>query len=529
MDPLLRRTALVLAAALAVLGLAAAPSRAEVIVKGTGEPAFTSSANNTQWVEWSNNGPYRIEFNHHVNGGAAVVDGPYQVNQTGSTSVNWSGIAGVALPLPEGSTYTICGFGRWADGTGMYFPDFSTSCGDADRRGLRASTTIDRTAPAIGVSLAAGAAATKNPALPLRIDFTDNLAGPFPANFLCLQYGGDPADLCNAAQGHKYVEQPACSQPLTANRLATAFECTLETGGGAGPAPDGPVHVCAMAADAAIPDNPGSADQRGSSTSANRSAPACDTIVLDRAAPLVAVTAQPGTTVAAGDLVSFAAQASDATSGLSGQYAWTWGDNTAGGSGASATHTFTAPGTYQVSVRTTDAAGNEAVAVKTITVTAGDTATPNPNPTPTPSPTAPPTGSASLAVSAPKAVKLAGNRRLPVTLTVDAPGAARLALVRGGRVVAQAGATLTPGANAARLKLSRKVKAGRHTLTVVFTPAGGRAVTRSRSVVLKGAAKAPKAARARAASRSRVAAASSSRRVLPDGGYDGPRTTRVVF
>ncbi|UUY04938.1 hypothetical protein LRS13_05255 [Svornostia abyssi] len=143
-----------LTATIAAALLAPAAADAEVVVKGTGEPAFTNSANNTQWVEWSNNGPYRVEFNHHVNGGTAVVDGPYNVASTGSTSVNWSGIRGVSVPLAEGSTYMICGFGRWYDGVGMWFPDFSTACGDADRRGLRASTTIDRTAPTIGVALA---------------------------------------------------------------------------------------------------------------------------------------------------------------------------------------------------------------------------------------------------------------------------------------------------------------------------------------------------------------------------------------
>src|SRR5689334_17746792 len=95
------RIALLIAAG--TLGCLAAPAGAEVIVKGTGEPAFTNSANNTQWVEWSNNGPYRVESNRHVNGGTAVVDGPYAVAQAGSTSVNWTGIRGVATPLAEGS------------------------------------------------------------------------------------------------------------------------------------------------------------------------------------------------------------------------------------------------------------------------------------------------------------------------------------------------------------------------------------------------------------------------------------------
>ncbi len=532
--------------ALAAVGFTAPGARAEVIVKGTGEPAFTSSANNTQWVEWSNNGPYRVEFHHHVNGGTAVVDGPYNVASTGSTSVNWSGIAGTSLPLQEGSTYTICGFGRWGDGTGVWFPDFQTSCGDADQRGLRASTTIDRTPPTIGVQLALGNAATGNAQLPLRIDFSDNLAGPFPANFLCVQYGAPGAGgLCNSAAGHEYIERPACSQPLTPGRN-TAFECTVDVGTGATPAPDGEVWVCVMAADAAIPDNPTSADQRGSSTSANRSAPVCDSIILDRVAPTVSIEVQPSTTVEVGDPVSFTAQATDAGSGLSGTYAWAWGDDTSAGSGAAPTHTFTNAGTFEVSVKTSDAAGNETVAKQVITVepeaeptpsptatptatataTAEPTATASPTATATPGTTAVPTGTppqATLTVSAPRRLKLRRAGRVPVTLTADAAGQAGLALIRAGRVVSQTATRLSAGSLGLGLRLPKRARAGRHTLTVTFTPDGGPTQTKTVTVRLLGKRK-PRRARASRAARA-VAAGGP---VLPDGRYHGPRARRAV-
>lgn len=92
---------LCLTAALLTLTLTAS-AEADVVVAGTGEPAFTSSANNTQWVQWSNNGAYRVAFQHSVDGGPAKVDGPYAVAKTGTTSVNWTGIAGVTTPLKEG-------------------------------------------------------------------------------------------------------------------------------------------------------------------------------------------------------------------------------------------------------------------------------------------------------------------------------------------------------------------------------------------------------------------------------------------
>ena len=59
-----------------------------------------------------------------------------------------------------------------------------------------------------------------------------------------------------------------------------------------------------------------------------------------------------------GELVAFGAQASDAGSGLGSGYEWSYGDNTAAGSGESVNHTFTQAGTYEVRVKTADAAGN---------------------------------------------------------------------------------------------------------------------------------------------------------------------------
>lgn len=270
--------------------------------------------------------------------------------------VDWQG---VVEPLKEGMTYTICGYGRYTiDGVGSRD---TGSCFDADQTGRRASTTIDLTKPTIGVSIDSGAAYSKSANLHYRIDYADNLAFPFPANFLCRDVGHDPATACDGV-AHQYNE--ACSVPAGGMKKVAWFDC-MEDLGTANIA-DGPVTLCAVSADAAIPDNPDSSNQSGSATSANLSTRACDSITVDRTAPMVSVAAS-GTMVTAGDL-SFTAQASDATSGLSGNYAWTWGDNTTGGTGSSATHTFTAPGTYEVPVTTADGAGNPATAKKVVTV-----------------------------------------------------------------------------------------------------------------------------------------------------------------
>src|SRR4029450_11893872 len=87
---------------------------------------------------------------------------------------------------------------------------------------------------------------------------------------------------------------------------------------------DGTLWACAIAADASIPDNPNGPDQRASAEKANLSAPSCDGVVLDRTPPTVSIGVPPAS-VKAGDLVSFQASASDATSGLAGAGHWTWG------------------------------------------------------------------------------------------------------------------------------------------------------------------------------------------------------------
>ncbi len=65
------------------------------------------------------------------------------------------------------------------------------------------------------------------------------------------------------------------------------------------------------------------------------------------------------TTVSVGQLVNFSTTASDTLSGVSGQYNWTFGDNTGSATGATPAHTYTQAGVYQATVATTDGAGNQ--------------------------------------------------------------------------------------------------------------------------------------------------------------------------
>ena len=482
------------AAICAAILVTAAPAGAVVYVEGTGEPAFTNTTTNTQWVKWQGSSAYeqyRLEFDMYASSALVKteVTGNVSPNGSGTLWVDW---AGVVNTLQEGTTYTICGYGRyWIGG----IPSRDTgSCYDADQTGKRASTTIDRTKPAITVSIDSGAAFSKTANLHYRIDYADNLAFPFPANFLCRDVGTAPAQAC-ANQSVVYNE--ACSVPAGGMKKVTWFDCSENLA--AANIADGPVTLCAVAADAAIPDNPVNADQSRSASQANLSDRQCDSITVDRTAPDVGIVTST-TNVFAGDLVTFSAAASDATSGASGAYAWTWGDNTAGGSGSTASHTFTAPGTYEVSMKTADAAGNEATAKKVITVAArpteggGTTPPPSGGGTTTPPPggggtTTPPADedegdgdlpgdegdepeAATLTVGGPLRIKVAaGARTLPVQLTSTGGGLAEIALVRGGRRHVESTAVLRQAGKVThRLRMPKGLKAGTYALKITWMP-----------------------------------------------------------
>src|SRR5215212_11044712 len=75
--------------------LVAEPAAAQIQPAGTGEPAYTNSAQNTQWFEWpatSGIGAYRGTFSYYENNtlrGSETVP----LSNGGSTWSNWVGIA----------------------------------------------------------------------------------------------------------------------------------------------------------------------------------------------------------------------------------------------------------------------------------------------------------------------------------------------------------------------------------------------------------------------------------------------------
>ena len=263
---------LVLAAFVLVLVVPSTAS-AQVTVDGTGEPEFTSSAQNTQWVKWEADSAYdayRLRITHNRDG-QQLSQQTLDVPKTGSTWIDWAGVAS----LEEGRTYEICvaGLGSFPNDS-LFFTDGPDSCTQGDDAGKRTATTIDRTKPVVSVQLADGAESTTDKQIPLRITYEDGLSSPFPANFLCQAPGSDANAAC---EGQIYGYSPSCSQPA-ADALTTSFECMVDAN-----AVDpslGTFSACVKSADSAVPDNPSSTDQSGAAGSANLSETACDSVKL---------------------------------------------------------------------------------------------------------------------------------------------------------------------------------------------------------------------------------------------------------
>ena len=515
---------------------AAQPAAAQVQPAGTGEPLYTNSTQNTQWFEWpatSGADDYRVRFDYYENN--ALVANPTQNNAPNGASNVWANWSGVRT-LQHGGQYGICAQGAYSfPADSLYYPDGPNSCSMGTTLGRRAYTTIDRSKPNASIAVAGGAAATKDAKLPIQVGFSDDVAGPFPANFLCFQFGGT-TNICDANAGFIYGYTSACSVPGSAGK-STTFTCTADLGAGAAPAPDGPVWACVIAADAAIPDNPSGANQSGSAEQANKSDAQCDSVLLDRKAPTVSIDATAATKV--GDLVAFGAQASDATSGVAGGFEWSFGDGTAGTSGEAVKHTFTQAGTYEVQVKTTDGAGNQGTATKVVTVSAPATGGGT---------TSPPSGGGRLHASAERRrLGSAGRRRR----SRRGAGRRRRGRLRGQRPAqGQARQGQAPdhghdrhareGERRARPQRAdrrprlevdrgghallqaqppRKAKAGRYTLKVTFKPTGGEAITETVKVKLTGKARKASASTAGVA-RTRVDGGPVA---LPDGRFHGTR------
>lgn len=513
----MRRTAILFIGVLACAAFMAPPASAGVQPAGTGEPLFTNSTQNTQWFEWgatSGVDAYRIRYDSYENNVSRRTETVEQPN--GNAGAGWASWSGVAT-LQHGAQYGICAQGSYSfPNDSLFFPDGPNSCSMGTLLGRRAYTTIDRSKPTAALELASGRAFVNDARIPVRVDFADDVAGPFPANFLCFDVGGGLETACDRNAGEIYGYNAACSVPGSPGK-STTFSCTADYGAVA----DGNVWACVIAADASIPDNPSGSNQTASADKANLSNATCDGVVVDRTPPTVAIAASSAS-VKVGELVSFQAAASDATSGLAGAGQWTWGDNAGGGSGDAVAHTFTQPGTFEVALTVTDAAGNAATARKAISVTPtpppGDDGASDPVDDGTSDPDPP-----SLELDAPRKARVRA-KSIPVELTASDSGRVQLALTRGARAIARAGVTLDEDGTADyRLKLPRGSKAGRYTLKATYKPAAGQPITATRKITLTGKTSARRAA----ITPGPEIELGRGPRALPDGRFHGDRPART--
>src|SRR5215213_2706907 len=189
------------------------PAAAQVQPAGTGEPLFTNSAQNTQWFEWpatSGADAYRVQYRYYANNAEVAAPTVNANLGAGSSWANWSGVA----TLQHGGQYGICAQGAYSlPNDSLYFSDGPDSCSMGTMLGRRAYTTIDRSRPNAAITLAGGAAYTRDAKIGLKVDFSDDVAGPFPANFVWFQYGGGPDGLCDNAKGFVDGYNAACSAP----------------------------------------------------------------------------------------------------------------------------------------------------------------------------------------------------------------------------------------------------------------------------------------------------------------------------
>jgi plastocyanin len=515
-------------AAAAVAGLGGFGGAATASASSMGvynEPAYTKGTNNAWHTTHNRSGDnwYYIcaaAFQNNIqipgeetNGS----NGPGTKNCTGNLGVGtMSWALNATSPKVSGNTYKMC-FSDYIDYPVIQWKWVSTTC---------AQTTLDASAPQIATGINGADEYTKNPSVAVKIAYSDSVSPPWygsdgrASNWVCFNLGAT----CNPT-----AVDANCSVPVVWNKN-TEFNCNAQL------PQDGKWYACARSADRAIPEM---ADwSKALSGQANLSETACGYITLDRVGP--AVTVSPSaTTVPVGTLVNFSAQASDAVSGVAGGgYSWSFGDNTPGHTGATASHTYTQTGTFQVSATATDGAGNAGTGSKTITVvpaatgggdtgggnTGGNTGGGGGTPT-TPTgnsggtgTTTPPTVKeiikevngtvqdvtvGGLDVTTARKVRITKRlKSLPIALTAETPGAVTLALVKGGRVIAK-GATRvsTAGTFGFRLKLPKaaKLKAGTYKLKVAFVPAGSaKAATKTLTLKLSGRVAGARASVARA-------------------------------
>jgi plastocyanin len=480
-----------LVVALVVLAAPASSSASFTSAAG-GEPPVTNTPTDSHFFNWTAQGNMRFCVNVYRN----------------STLYERGCIPSATTYYPDGSSGTFSQTeNALPDGTlvnviPLQCQEGTFICLSCAYDFCHSSTLIDLNQPVLTVYAAGTAIYTNNPQVLMHIDYSDALSHPWFA-------GGDGAAVfvcarrdraCTNADLHNY--EPNCSHAnlsrfsAPGNAKVNSFDCTFNFSSEA----DGPVYLCASAADQSIPDPDPTAVEPGNlpanvdqfknpatglgwtAGDANLAENSCGSVILDRAPPTLSLKASD-TTPATGDLVTFSASSSDGLSGVSGPYIWDFGDNTSSKQGANITHTYGDPGTYHVTLSGHDGAGNEGTASVDIVVKktqdgTGDEGTVTPKP-PTNNEVGGKEGTqkavlGALKVIAPKKYKL-GKKSKPILLTLIAssPGAFQAALTKGSKTVSKgAGVLRSAGTFGFKLTLPKHLTAGTYKLRLTFVPDG---------------------------------------------------------
>ena len=496
------------------------PAAASIGVAGTGEPRFTNSDTNTVWFSWVRPGsePYSADLAYKTGAtgvvgttGATGVTGPF-----GSVGAGEVGIRVQPEPLIDGHSYGVCALGKSLVMAPDFTYDATGSCDDAVVSGKRTFSIIDHTRPSIQVTVNGGTPLTRASVIPVRIDYTDNLAPPWPANFVCLRGAIDPGTAkgqCDAPGAPQYTYDSKCSVPTVPSSdpaaFVNSFVCNIAAGT---TTPDGPVTFCASAADSALPDNPASSNQGVGTDNlpitadrANLSYSQCGSTILDRTPPGVVVVAPAGGRI--GETLAMSSLTQDAMSGVTGPVAWDFADATPAASGPAVSHVYTKAGTYVVTAAIADVAGNVGRGTTSVVVTTG------------PASGKKISGGALLGkqLSAAALIKIAGagghvtrlsagdfqglvpglvrlrtgRTVIPISFAAGRKGTITLRYSIRGRRIAGAGLKLTrAGTGTFKLLLPRKAPTGNGQLVLRWAPVGGKRLTTIVDVALVGARKA---------------------------------------
>ena len=364
----MRRIAILCLGAVACAAATAGQASAQVQPAGTGEPLYTNSAQNTQWFEWpASQGAdaYRIRYDYYENNAlkaSPTVNAPSANSGIELGELERRGEPPARRPVRHLRPGPVLVPERLAVLPGR--PELVLDGHDAraprvhDDRPLQADRRDRSSRPGadfVKDTKVAAAGSTSPTTSPARSPRTSSAS----------RSAADRRACATRTAARSTATTRRARFPGSAGKTTT-FTCTADYGQVA----DGNVWACVIAADASIPDNPNGPDQSATAEKANLSAPE-----LRR---------RGGRPHAADgrDRASRPRRSRSASSCRSRPRPRTrpraWpappsgrGATTrAAASGDAVTHTYTQPGTYEVALTVTDAAGNAATAKKTITVAA---------------------------------------------------------------------------------------------------------------------------------------------------------------